>query len=66
MTDAAVAVLALNVERFPDSFNTPDSLGEALLAAGRKDEAAASYERSLALNPGNGNAAAVLRRLRGE
>jgi len=66
MTDAAVAVLALNVERFPGSFNTHDSLGEALLAAGRKDEAAASYERSLALNPGNGNAAAVLRRLRGE
>lgn len=40
---AAVAVLALNVELFPHSWNARDSLGEASLAAGRLDEAERCY-----------------------
>jgi len=40
--------------------------GSRLAEKGKWTEARDRYERSLALNPGNGNAAAVLRRLRGE
>jgi hypothetical protein len=45
---------------------TSDSLGEAQRAAGDKDGALASYERALAMNPWNTNAAAVLEELRAE
>ncbi|WP_163220588.1 tetratricopeptide repeat protein, partial [Citrobacter freundii] len=47
----------------PDSWNAYDSYGEALLKAGRKDDAIAMYRKSVALNPGNANAKAVLKRL---
>lgn len=63
--EAAIAVLQLNVESYPSSANVHDSLGEAYMKAGRKEEAIASYERSLALNPGNTNAVAMLKILRG-
>lgn len=62
--DDAVAVLRLNIARFPDSFNAHDSLGEACAAAGLRDEAIASYQRSLELNAGNTNAVEMLRKLR--
>lgn len=60
----AVTMLKLNRDFFPESWNVHDSLGEALLAAGEVGAAAASYERSLALNPENGSAAAALARIR--
>jgi tetratricopeptide (TPR) repeat protein len=63
-TDAAIAVFARNCELFPGAFNTWDSLGEAWMRKGDKDKAIAFYEKSLALNPGNANGAAMLRRLR--
>jgi cytochrome c-type biogenesis protein CcmH/NrfG len=66
MVDEAVAVLELNVEVYPGSFNPHDSLGEAYMTAGRTTEAIASYERSLELNPDNANGAAMLARLRGQ
>lgn len=59
----AVAILALNVELFPDSGDVYDSLGEAYMAAGRKELAIANYRRSLELNPQNFNAVAKLKEL---
>jgi tetratricopeptide (TPR) repeat protein len=66
MTGDAIDIFELNVEAYPEAFNTYDSLGEALMAAGRHDEAIANYERSLELNPDNANAVTMLARLRGE
>lgn len=60
----AIAIFELNVESFPDAFNAHDSLGEGYMTAGRREEAIASYERSLELNPENANGAAMLERLR--
>ncbi len=51
--DAAVTVFRLMVESFPESANAYDSFGEALAAAGRRDEAVRAYERSLELDPKN-------------
>ena len=66
MVDEAIAVLELNVEAYPDAFNTYDSLGEAYMTAGDHEPAIANYERSLELNPDNTNATAMLVRLRGQ
>jgi|GEM_PF-5629665 len=52
----AVVVLRRNAELYPASWNVHDSLGEALAAAGEWAGAAASYRRSLELNPDNDNA----------
>jgi tetratricopeptide (TPR) repeat protein len=61
---AAVVLFEFNVERFPDSWNAHDSLGEGLAALGRKAEAIKSYERSLALNPSSAGGRAALEKLR--
>jgi CubicO group peptidase (beta-lactamase class C family) len=60
----AIAVFQLNTELFPASSNTWDSLGEAYMEAGQTALAIANYERSLALDPSNSNAVAMLERLR--
>jgi len=59
----AVDVFTLNVRAFPRSANVYDSLGEAQLARGDTALAAASYRKSLELDPGNGNASDVLKRI---
>ena len=59
----ALYVFEKMVRIYPDSSNAYDSRGEALLKAGRKAEAIESYRRSLALNPGNGNARSKLKEL---
>jgi len=59
-------VFELNAGLHPDSANAHDSLGEALMTAGRTSEAIASYERSLELDPKNDNARQMLLRLRAE
>jgi glyoxylase-like metal-dependent hydrolase (beta-lactamase superfamily II) len=64
--DEATAILELNVEAYPASFNTYDSLGEAYMLGGRTEAAIANYERSLELNPDNTNASSMLARLREE
>ncbi len=61
---AAVAVFRVNVEEYPDAFNTHDSLGEGLAAAGDVAGAIRAYEKSLELNPQNTNAVEKLRELR--
>ena len=60
----ALAVFEINVRRFPESWNAYDSLGEAYAAAGEREKAIASYQRSLDLSPGNTNATAMLQKLR--
>lgn len=60
---AAVRIFQLNVEAYPSSSNTYDSLGEAYMNGGDKAQAIASYRQALALNPRNGNSAAMLRKL---
>lgn len=60
----AIAIFQLNVEAYPQSFNTYDSLGEAYMAAGEKELAIKNYERSLELNPLNTNAVERLKKLR--
>ena len=60
----AIRIFQLNVDLYPDSANTYDSLGEAYLAAGEKAQAVKNYEKSLSLNPQNTNATAMLKKLR--
>ena len=62
-TADAIQVFALNVEQYPQSFNTYDSLGEAFLAAGDTTQAVTNYRRSVELNPENTAGAEVLRKL---
>lgn len=61
----AIAIFKTNVEAFPDAWNPYDSLGEAYMVHGDEDLAIANYRRSLELNPGNQNAAEMLKRLEG-
>jgi tetratricopeptide (TPR) repeat protein len=49
----ALAVLALNLEFYPESAWTHHLLGEAHLAAGDREAARASFEKSLARDPRN-------------
>lgn len=59
----AVEVFKQTVADHPQSANAYDSLGEAYMKVGDKEEAIKSYRKSLELNPGNGNAAQALRTL---
>lgn len=59
----AVAVLKLNADEFPDSFNVYDSLGEAYMNNGDKSLAIKNYKKSLELNPKNDNAKKMLDQL---
>ena len=57
---AAAAVFKINVESFPNSFNTYDSYGEALLELGDKTQAIENYKKSVKLNPDNEGGIKVL------
>jgi hypothetical protein len=63
-TEDAIEIFILNVEMFPDAFNTYDSLGEAYMIAGDKDQAIKNYEKSIELNPDNQNGKDMLKKLR--
>jgi hypothetical protein len=54
----AVAALSLNVDRYPEAWQTWDSLAEALRAAKDHPAALEAYKRALRLSPDNWNAAA--------
>ena len=60
---SSIAIFRLNTELHADSWNAFDSLGEASGKAGNPALAAEAYRKSLALNPGNTNAADQLSRL---
>jgi CubicO group peptidase (beta-lactamase class C family) len=57
----AAEVFKIAVDAFPNSFNTYDSYGEALLSLGQKEKAILNYKKSLELNPENENGKRVLR-----
>ena len=59
----SIRILQLNVEAYPQSSNTYDSLGEAYLDDGNPAQAIANYQKSLQLNPKNRNAILVLQKL---
>jgi tetratricopeptide (TPR) repeat protein len=59
----ALDVFKLNTELFPNSANASNSLGEAYLTLGDKENAILSYRKSLQLNPQNKNAEAKLKQL---
>jgi cytochrome c-type biogenesis protein CcmH/NrfG len=59
-TEGATQVLEANVSLYPQDANAHDSLGEAYMAAGKKELAVKSYERSLQLDPKNENAVKML------
>ncbi len=62
--ELAIAVFKLNVEQYPDGFNTYDSLGQAYMVNGDLELAIKSYEQSLQLNPENTSAVRMLERIR--
>jgi dienelactone hydrolase len=59
----ATELFKLNVQVFPSSSNTYDSLGEAYMKAGQKQLAIDNYKKSLELDPGNDNATEKLKAL---
>jgi tetratricopeptide (TPR) repeat protein len=59
----AIEIFKLNVEGYPQSFNTYDSLAEAYMNMNQRELAIANYKKSLELNPNNTNAAAALKKL---
>lgn len=61
--DAAKEIFRLNVEAFPDSFRVYDSYGEILMELGEIDLSIMNYQKSLELNPTNGNAKRFLKLL---
>ena len=62
LTDAT-ELLKLNVQVFPNSSNSYDSLGEAYMKSGQKQLAIDNYKKSLALDPDNDNAKEKLKTL---
>lgn len=56
----ALAIFKLNTELYPQSFNTFNSYGECLIAAGKRKAGLKAYKKSLKLNPGNEQAQRVL------
>ena len=59
----AIEVFRINTDVFPESANVWDSLGEALLAADRREEGIAAYRRALAVDPQFPSARQALERL---
>jgi hypothetical protein len=59
----AIEVFLLNVEAFPESANSYDSLAESYMKSGDKGKAIEYYRRSLELNPENQNAREKLKEL---
>jgi CubicO group peptidase (beta-lactamase class C family) len=59
----AIEIFKLNVEAYPQAFNTYDSLGEAYMQNDDKELAIANYKKSLELNPQNTSATGALKKL---
>jgi tetratricopeptide (TPR) repeat protein len=51
LIDDAIAILRLNTQAFPASYNAWNSLGEAYALAGKKEDTIVAYKESLRLNP---------------
>ncbi len=59
----SITIFQLNVELHPQAWNAYDSLGEAYMNDGEKVLAIQNYKKSLELNPKNGNATEMLKKL---
>jgi tetratricopeptide (TPR) repeat protein len=62
--EESIKLLKMNVETYPESWNTYDSLAEAYAAKGDKEKAISSYEKSLDLNPKNTSAKEKITKLK--
>ena len=61
--DKALAIFKLNIDAYPDAYNTYDSYGEAFLIKGDTATAIENYRKSIKLNPGNNHGIGVLKKL---
>ena len=59
----AVEIFKLNVEAYPQGYNTYDSLAEGYMNLNERDLAVSNYKKSLELNPKNTNAVDMLKKL---
>ncbi|HKI79520.1 MAG TPA: S41 family peptidase [Ignavibacteriaceae bacterium] len=59
----AIAILKFNCQKYPQSANTFDSLGEAFMKSGNNEMAIKNYKKSLELNPDNKNAEKMIKSL---
>ena len=62
-TKEAVEIFKLNVEAYPQGFNTYDSLAEAYMNSNERELAIQNFQKSLELNPKNTNAIENLKKL---
>jgi pimeloyl-ACP methyl ester carboxylesterase len=60
----AIELFKLNVQAYPESANTYDSLGEAYMKNDEKELAIKNYNKSLELDPNNKNAEEILEKLK--
>ena len=61
--DAALALFEWNIESFPNSSNTYDSMGEAFLMNGDTAKSILNYTKSIKLNPNNKNGLEMLAKM---
>ncbi|MCK4549092.1 MAG: hypothetical protein KAU49_02945, partial [Candidatus Krumholzibacteria bacterium] len=61
--DESILVFKTNVKMYPESWNTYDSMGEALLVAGKLEKSRKYYEKSIAMNPENENGKKMLAKI---
>jgi CubicO group peptidase (beta-lactamase class C family) len=59
----AIEIFKLNVEAYPQGFNTYDSLAEAYMSVNERELAIQNYKKSIELNPNNTNAIEVVKKL---
>lgn len=64
--DIAIRLFELNAESYPNAFNVWDSLAEAYMNKGMKEEAIRNYRKSLELNPANQNAIEKITEIEGK
>ncbi len=62
--NAAIKILRLNTEEFPNSANAHDSLGEAYYTNKQYDLALHHYKKSIELDPKNDNAKMMIEKIR--
>ena len=62
-TALAITIFKFNTEKFPESSNVWDSLGEAYMINGDKELAISNYKKSLELNPDNENAEQMIEKM---
>ena len=61
--EEALTIFRLNMELYPNSWNTYDSYGDILLKLDRKEESIKAFKKSLKLNPGNEKARMIIKKL---